>query len=234
MDIIYSMKSLETLGPGFIGEGGISVPYLEHPVVVTKMPAGEPVQSRKHSVLEGYLVYVVPSVREDEILPFSKHLRSIKGKLKVGVLGSQIGMDHSVLSRLLNLSRNPTLATVVRITEGFSLSDEQVYKIVTDAATIGVETDACRWVFSDDAPALEGTMGEQFEGYMLAKGVSQRVLAGRIDVNHSILSKIVSPKDGKVVIPAFITFANFVTVLGLNARQVRGLLSAVPLPVKNS
>jgi hypothetical protein len=90
-------------------------------------------------------------------------------------------------------------------------------------------------VFSDNAPALEGTIGKQFEGYMLAKDVSsQRVLAGRINVDHSTLSKIVSPKDGEVVIPTLKTFANFVTVLGLNARQVRGLLRAIPLPVKNS
>ncbi len=226
------MTSHETLGSGFINERGIFVPYLKHPVEVTKIPADEPAQSRNHSILEGYLVYVVPSSGEDEILPFSKHLRRIKGRVKGRVLGRRIVMDHSMLSRLLNSSRNPTLATVVRITERFS--DEQVHKIVTDATTVGVETDTRRRIFSDDAPALEGSIGVQFGGYMLAKGVSQRVLAGRIDVDHSTLSKIVSPKDGEVVIPTLKTFANFVTVLGLNARQVRGLLRAIPLPVKNS
>ena len=228
------MTSHETLGSGFINERGIFVPYLKHPVEVTKIPADGPAQNRNHSILEDYLVYAVSSSGEDEILPFSKHLRRIKGKVKGRVLGRRIGMDHSMISRLQNSSRNPTLSTVVRITERFGLSDEQVHKIVTSAATVGVETDARRRVFSDDAPALEGTIGVQFGGYMLAKGVAQRVLAGRIDVDHSTLSKIVSPKDGEVVIPTLKTFANFVTVLGLNARQVRGLLRAIPLPVKNS
>jgi transcriptional regulator with XRE-family HTH domain len=86
-----------------------------------------------------------------------------------------------------------------------------------------IPDDTCRFVFSANAPALEGSIAEQLKGYRKARGLFQRILADRVNVDHSTLSKIESSRS----VPALVTFANIAYVLGLNARQVRGVLRAV-------
>ncbi len=210
----------KALGPGFISDGGIFIPYLKHPVVVTKMYADEPAQSRNDSIMEGYLVYAVPSSGEDKILPFAAHLKEIIGKASRRGFAKSITLDHSTLSRLLSSDRAPELVTAARIIEGVHLSDAQAYQIVTDSVTVRASSDACRYIYSDNAPALEGSFAEQLKGYRNARNLSQRLLAKKANVNNSTISKLESEER----FPTLLDLANLAFVLGLNAQQVRGIV----------
>ena len=171
-----------------------------------------------------YLTPVATSASKAIRLPFADHLKKVMGKDSGRSFAQGKGVDHSTFSRLLNSDRNPSLPTLVRTIEGADLSDAQAYQIVIDSATVIIPDDAVRLVFSDNAPALEGTIAEQLKGYRKARGLSQRVLAGRANVDHSSLSRNESTKAEKDRVLGLVMFANLAFVLGLNARQVLGVL----------
>src|ERR1035437_8969645 len=187
------------------------------------------VNGKYYSDLKRYLTYVVPSSCVNDPLPFVDHLKNVMGETSIRGFAQGTGVDHSTYSRLLDEDNGmvPSLLTLTRIVEGAGLSDAGVYRIITDTVTINAETDTHRLVFSDNAPALEGSLAEQFKGYRNARGLSQRTLAEKANVDHSALSRIESKIAGKNSIPAIVTFANLSYALGLNPRQVRGLLRAI-------
>jgi transcriptional regulator with XRE-family HTH domain len=178
----------------------------------------ESIPSEDYLTLKQYLTYAAPSLCGDMPLSFAAHLKKIKGKTSGRCLAGSVGIDQSTLSRLLNLERTPKLEIAAKIIENADLSDEYAYQVIADAST--VEVSACRRVFSNQAPALTGSVAEQFKGYRSARDLSQRQLAERANFDHASVSRLESDKG----LPTLPMFANLAFVLGLNARQVRGFL----------
>jgi transcriptional regulator with XRE-family HTH domain len=219
------MRSCErhTLSSGFCNEGGVLIPYLAAAIPEPYVDKHAP--SQNSPKLETFLTYAVPSSGANQPFPLAEHLGRLVGKTSMRNFGKTVGLDNTTISKLLKAVKpeNPALAMTASIAKDLSLSDEQIYRIIINAATVSVETDACRRVFSDDAPALEGSIGKQFKGYRLARGFSQRLLADRANVAHASVSRLESGKR----VPSFVSLARLASVLGLNTRQVRGALRAV-------
>jgi transcriptional regulator with XRE-family HTH domain len=191
------------------------------------LPTSRSIPSSDCLTLKRYLTYVAASPHEHSSLSFTDHLKRAMGKTSGRDFAQNTGVDHSTFSRILNSDRTPSLPTVARTIEGAKLSDTQAYQIIIDSATVVIPDDACRFVFSDSAPALEGTVAEQLKGYRKARGLSQRVLADRANVDHTSLSRIESSQKEKERVPGLVMFANLACVLGLNVKQVRGFLHTV-------
>ena len=192
-------------------------------VVIPEAQADEFIPNQNYLELKQFLAYVAPSSRVDTPLSFAQHLKKIVGRTSGRSFSEGVGVDHSTLSRLLNSTRAPELATVARIIEGADLSDEHACQVIADSVTVSVPSNTCRLVFSDNAPALEGSISEQVIGYRLARGLSQRTLAEKTNVDHASISRL----ESRGALFTFANFARLVSALGLNARQIRGALRAV-------
>ena len=207
---------------GFRTAGEVFIPHIA--AEIPEAHTDEPTPSQNDSKLEAFLIYAVSSPSENASLSFAKHLRKLVGKTAVKRFAKDVNVDYTTLSRLLNSAdRTPSLPTVARTVEGVNLSDAQAYQIIMDSATVSMPIGVLRRVFSDNAPVLEGSIGEQLKGYRLARNLTQRILADRANVDHASISRFESEDR----VPAFVTFANIAYVLGLNAGQVRGVLRAV-------
>jgi predicted transcriptional regulator len=216
-------REKHTLGPGFCNEEGVFIPYLA--AVIPEAYADKPTPSQNRPKLETFLIYAVPPSGENPPLTFAEHLTRLVGKSSVRKFAKDVDVNHAVLTRLLNSDRIPGLSTVARIIEGSGLSDAQAYKIIIGSATVSMPIGIGRRVFSDDAPVLKGSVAEQLKGYRDARGLFQRVLAGRTGFSHSTISRLESEDR----VPGLLAFANSTVVLGLNTKQVRGVLRAASM-----
>ena len=176
-----------------------------------------------------YLLLVSPTCRNSPSVSFAEYFRRFvgKGRNKISQrrLALDCGIHPSAMSRLLNGDSVPKLATAARIIERAHLSDEQVYKLIMDFVPDAIWSNTDRWVFRRDAPVLEGNLGEQLKGYRLARnGVTMHSLELSTRVDHSTLSRIERQDEEHQRIPILTTFVKTVYGLGLNARQIHGLL----------
>src|ERR1035437_5638141 len=105
-------------------------------VAVSRVYTVEFIPAQNYSRLESFLTYVSPSSGDHTPLPFAAHLKRIMGKTSGRCFANKVEIGHSTLSRLLRSERVPELATAAKIIENADLSDEYVYQIVADAATI--------------------------------------------------------------------------------------------------
>lgn len=149
-------------------------------------------------------------------------------RLSQRALALRSRVDHSAISRLISGERAVSLDVFSRIVGSFNESDEQVYALVLGSLPEG-NGNGRRVVNNDSAPILEGSFGEQLEGYMQQRGVSQRALAIKIKVtfrdatlDHSSIARIKSNER----LPLLSTFALITYSLGLNPAQVGNLVKA--------
>lgn len=191
-------------------------------VVVSDVSVIESIPAQSHLQLETFLTYVFSSFDDHTLLPFAAHLKKILGKTSSRSFAEGAGLDHSTLLRLIHSNKAPKLTTVARIIKYADLSDEYVYQIVADSASLDMSRNSSRLVFSDEAPVLSGRVAEQIKVYRHARGLSQRILAEKANIDHATISRLESEEKD----PYFTNFARIVFALGLNAEQIHGALHA--------
>ena len=186
----------------------------------------EPIGHGEWKELRRHITVVAHKSGSEPRLSFAEFLKELQRVAGISdrALGVRSGVDHATILRIKAETRTPFLSTAWAILGQFDLGDADIHRLIMDSVPERLVVDsAIRTVFSTEAPAVQGTFAEQLGAFRKARKLSFRALGSKSGIHRTTIWRM---ENDRFSVPALTTFAATAYQLGLNARQVRGLVRA--------